>query len=35
MKTTIELEEKHKEIAEDHGLNLSKFVRKKLEGLEE
>jgi len=34
MKTTIEIEEKHKKIAEEKGLNLSKFVRKQLEGLE-
>jgi len=34
MKTTIEIDEKHKEIAEENGLNLSKFVRKKLEALE-
>lgn len=34
MKTTIQLDEKHKEIADKHGLNLSKFVRRKLEELE-
>jgi len=32
--TTIRLEDKHKEIIENHGLSLSKFVRKKLEELE-
>lgn len=34
MKTTIELDERHKEIADDNGLNLSKFVRKELEKLD-
>jgi len=34
MKTTIELDKRHKEIAENNGLNLSKFVRKQLEGLQ-
>lgn len=34
MKTTIEIDKHHKEIAEKKGLNLSKFVRKKLEELE-
>ena len=34
MKTTIELEQKHKDIAKEKGLNLSGFVRRKLEELE-
>lgn len=33
--TTVTLEEEHFEIAEAHGLNLSKFTRKKLEELED
>jgi len=33
--TTIRLEEKHKEIINSHGLSLSKFVRVKLEELEQ
>jgi len=32
--TTITLEEKHFNIADKNGLNLSKFTRKKLEELE-
>jgi len=33
-RTNITLEQKHKEIAERHGINISKFTRKKLEELE-
>jgi len=33
-RTNITLEEKHREIAERHGINISKFTRKKLEELE-
>lgn len=34
MKTTVELDQKHKDIAERNGLNLSKFLRKQLERLD-